>query len=70
MVSPTESVAAALTRNWEMVDSALEGMDEAALGRQPSEQCNSVAWILWHLSRVMDTAVHTRIRETPQLWIS
>ena len=70
MVSPTESIAAALTRNWEMIDSALEGMDEAALARQPSEQCNSIAWILWHLSRVMDTAVHTRIRETPQLWIN
>jgi hypothetical protein len=53
-----------------MIDSALAGMDEAALVRQPSEQCNPAAWILWHLSRVMDTAVHTRIRQVPQLWVS
>ena len=65
---PAESIIYALQRNWEMVDSALEGLDEAALARQPSEQCNSPAWILWHMTRVVDTFVHTRLRSIPQLW--
>ena len=65
---PAESIIYALQRNWEMVDSALEGLDEAALARQPSDQCNSAAWILWHMTRVVDTFVHTRLRSIPQLW--
>ena len=67
---PTESVIAALERNWEMVDAALEGLDEATLARQPSEQCNSISWILWHLNRVVDTFIHTRLLDSPQLWVS
>ena len=69
MASPTESINAALQRNWEMIDSALEGLDDATLSLQPSEQCNSIAWILWHMSRVVDTFINTRILETTQLWI-
>ena len=70
MVSPTESISAALERNWEMVDSALQELDDATLSRQPKEQCNSIAWILWHMSRVLDTFIHTRFLETTQLWMS
>ena len=69
MVSPTESISAALERNWEMIDSALEGLDEATLNLRPNEQCNSIAWILWHMSRVVDTVINARILETTQLWL-
>ena len=69
-MSPTESITTALERNWEMIDSALEGLDDATLGRQPTEQCNSIAWILWHMSRVVDTVIHTRLRDSTQLWVS
>ena len=70
MVSPTESVTAALQSNWDMVDAALEGLDDATLTRQPNEQCNSISWILWHMNRVTDTFVHTRLQDTSQLWVS
>jgi hypothetical protein len=60
---------AALERNWAMVDATLEGLDEATLGRCPTDQCNSIAWILWHMNRVVDTFIHTRLRSMPQLWI-
>ena len=66
----SEPILSALERNWDMVDSALEGLDEAALARQPSDQCNSAAWILWHMNRVLDTFIHTRLRSMPQLWAS
>ena len=45
MVSPVDPVILAMERNWEMVDRALESLDEATMGRQPTDQCNSVAWI-------------------------
>ena len=66
---PAESIIYALQRNWEMVDAALEGLDEATMARQPSGQCNSAAWILWHMNRVVDTFVHTRLRSIPQSWV-
>ena len=70
MASPVDPVVLAMERNWDMIDGALEGLDDAAMGRQPTDQCNSVAWILWHLSRVTDMFVHTRFRDMPQAWLS
>ena len=70
MVAATEAMIAALERNWEMMDAALAGMDDATLAQRPTDQCNSAAWILWHMSRVVDTVVHTRLRQAPQLWIT
>ena len=66
---PAESILYALQRNWAMVDTALEGLDDAAMARQPSNGCNYAAWILWHLTRVADTFIHTRFRSFPQIWI-
>ena len=65
-----EPILYSLEWNWNMVDTALEGLDDAALARQPSDQCNSAAWILWHMNRVLDTLIHTRLRSMPQLWVS
>ena len=59
-----------MERNWEMIDAALEGLDESAMARQPTDQCNSVAWILWHLTRVTDMFIHTRLRDLTQVWVS
>lgn len=70
MVSPVEPVLLAMDRNWEMLDGALEGLDEAAMARQPTDECNSVAWILWHLTRVTDMFIYTRFRDLPQAWIT
>jgi hypothetical protein len=30
------------------VKPALEGLSDDDLTKQPNEQCNSIAWILWH----------------------
>ena len=35
MVSPVEPVLLAMERNWEMIDGALEGLDEAAMAGSP-----------------------------------
>jgi uncharacterized damage-inducible protein DinB len=66
---PAEGLLTAHARNWEMIDSALEGLEDLDLVRQPDPQCNSIAWILWHMSRVVDTFIHTRLQDRPQLWI-
>ena len=66
----TESVTSALEFNWRMVDSALEGLDEAILSQRPNEQCNSIAWTLWHMNRVVDNFINSRFQDKPQLWVS
>ena len=69
-IGPMEPLLTAHERNWEMIESALEGLDDDTLSRQPSEQCNSISWLLWHLSRVLDLVVHTRAQDLPQLWVT
>ena len=68
MARTTDPITNCLERNWAMIESALEGMDDEMLSRAPAAECNSAAWILWHLSRVMDTFVHTRLQDAQQLW--
>ncbi len=70
MVSPVDPVILAMERNWEMIDGALEGLDEETMARQPTSECNSVAWILWHLTRVTDMFIHSRLRDLTQVWVS
>ncbi len=67
---PAEGLLTAHRRNWDMIDAALADMDDALVARIPAEQCNSVAWIMWHMCRVVDTFIHTRLQETDQLWTS
>ena len=66
---PAEGLLTALERNWAMVDIALDGLDDEILSRQPNSQCNSIAWTLWHMDRVLDTFVHTRLQDIPQFWV-
>lgn len=68
-MTAAEGFLATLEWNWRMVDTALEGLDDTALFRRPAADCNSIAWILWHMTRVLDTFVHTRMQAQPQLWI-
>lgn len=69
-MAAADGLLTAHQRNWEMIDLALEGMDDSLLAKQPAAHCNSAAWILWHLNRVVDTFIHTRLQDKPQLWVS
>jgi Protein of unknown function (DUF664) len=48
---------------------ALEGLTAEQLGFRPAEHANSVAWLAWHLTRVMDDHV-SELAGRPQAWIS
>ncbi|HJN86333.1 MAG TPA: DinB family protein [Dehalococcoidia bacterium] len=68
-MSATETTLSALERNWQMVHWALEGMTEATMAGRPNDQSNSISWLLWHMTRVADRFIHTRLKGAPQLWI-
>ena len=68
-MAATDVIKTSLERNWGMVDRALEGLDDATLSSQPNDQSNSMAWLLWHMNRVVDTFINTRLQSKPQLWV-
>ncbi len=65
-----DAVLWALGRNWNMVDAAIAGLVPETLARQPAAECNSIAWILWHMNRVIDTFINQRLQGLSPFWIS
>ena len=53
----------------EIVDVTLDGLDDETLARRPAGNGNSIAWLIWHLSRVEDTQVASAAG-LPQVWTS
>ena len=51
------------------VHSAVEGLDEQALGFRPDAEANSVGWLVWHLTRVQDDHV-ADVAGGEQIWTS
>ena len=68
-MAATDVIKTALERNWGMVDRALQDLDDATLARRVTDQCNSIARLLWHMNRVVDIFVNTRLRSNNQLWL-
>ena len=66
----TGTTLSALQRNWAMVDQSLADLDDATMASQPNEQTNSISWLLWHMSRVVDRFVNERFQDKPQLWVN
>ncbi|MDR6415703.1 mycothiol transferase [Pseudarthrobacter sulfonivorans] len=51
----------------ETVEATLEGLDDGSLVRRPAGTGNSVAWLVWHLSRVEDAQVASAA-DLEQVW--
>lgn len=68
-MSAGDAVLWALERNWNMVDAAIAGLEREALTRQPAAECNSMAWILWHMNSVIDTFINDRLQGQPTAWV-
>ena len=48
---------------------AMQGLSDDTLNQQPNDQSNSVAWLLWHMNRVVDNMIHTLLQSQRQLWV-
>ncbi|WP_280413796.1 mycothiol transferase [Nocardia carnea] len=44
----------AIERIREVVHEAVDGLDDEALNYRPAPEANSIAWLIWHLTRVQD----------------
>ncbi|MGU3435801.1 mycothiol transferase [Actinomycetes bacterium M1A6_2h] len=57
----------AFDRIKEVVHATLDDLDEKALTYRPDADANSIAWLIWHLTRVQDDHV-AGVAETAQVW--
>jgi uncharacterized damage-inducible protein DinB len=53
----------------ENVEQAVAGLDEDQLTFRPDADANSIAWLVWHLTRVQDDHV-ADVAAAPQLWMT
>ncbi|MFC2006349.1 DinB family protein [Chloroflexota bacterium] len=53
----------------EMLGMALDGLTKKDLDYQPNPDCNSIAWLTWHLTRVQDSAISS-LTGKDQRWIA
>jgi hypothetical protein len=51
------------------VEKAFDGLTQDDLRYLPKTECNSIAWLTWHLSRIQDRAVSYLLGKK-ELWIS
>lgn len=51
------------------IKDGLEGLTEEQLFHQPTPDTNSIAWLIWHLSRWRDR-ISAAIAGEPQVWVS
>lgn len=53
----------------DLVERVTDGLSEAAAAWRPDADANSIAWLVWHLTRVQDDHV-AHLAEVPQAWTS
>ena len=51
-----------------LVGEVLRGLSQAAVVARPAPKANTIAWLVWHLTRVQDHHV-SDILKTEQLWV-
>ena len=55
-------------QNHDSVLRSLKELPKKELDWKPTDESNSIAFLVWHIGRVLDFWVHTVIQEQPQLW--
>ena len=50
-------------------DRAIDGLSDETLARRISDSDNSIGWLLFHMSRVVDVFMNSRFQGKPQIWM-
>jgi uncharacterized damage-inducible protein DinB len=65
----SELLVDAFGRVRETVHSVVEGSDAGILTYRPDPEANTIAWLIWHLTRVQDDHI-SEVAGTEQVWLS
>jgi hypothetical protein len=55
-------------QNWSLHDEVLAGLSEAQIKSIPGPGRNSIAWLLWHITRIEDMTINTLMMDQEQIW--
>jgi len=66
-MTPAELLTDAFDRVLQTVTGAVDGLSEEQLATRPARDANSIAWLVWHLTRVQDDHV-ADVAGTEQVW--
>jgi len=66
-VKGTDLLVDALDRVQETVHAAVEGLTRAQLTGRVDDEANTIAWLVWHLTRIQDDHV-AGVAGTAQVW--
>jgi uncharacterized damage-inducible protein DinB len=66
-MNEADLLADALTRVKETVHNAVEGLSEEQLAYRIDDRSNSIAWLVWHLTRIQDDHV-AEVAGLDQVW--
>jgi hypothetical protein len=69
VVNTAELLAEAFGRVREVVHRAVDGLTAAELEFRVDDRANSIAWLVWHLSRVQDDHV-ADAAQSEQVWLT
>lgn len=69
MTTGADLLADAFGRVQEAVHGAVEGLDAEQLGRRLDPSANSIAWLVWHLTRVQDDHI-AEVAGLEQVWLA
>ena len=53
----------------QILNRTLPGLTTEQLAFRPAEEANSIAWLVWHLTRIQDHHL-SGLADRPQLWVS
>ena len=68
MTAATDLLVDGLNRTKENVHAAVEGLTRTQLAERLDPEANSIAWLVWHLSRIQDDHI-SDLAGTTQVWI-
>jgi len=63
-----EVLIRSLNESWTFLSEALEGLTQEEVTWSPAPHCNSIAFILWHVTRVEDVLIHPIIQHIPGVY--
>lgn len=66
-MTPADLLTDALDRVRESVAAVLDGASDDLLAQRPGPDANTIAWLVWHLTRVLDDHV-AEVAGTEQAW--
>ena len=53
---------------WSLHDEVLADLTDTQIRTVPGPGKNSIAWLLWHITRIEDMTMNTLVFEQPQVW--